>query len=315
METGRLTGLAFAAVLATTGWCVPAPLTGQPLESDWRSSFSSTTVLRDHRYRVDARVRPLLFWISKSDIGDGRLTWRQGPDGTYGYELLVGSDPARTPRRINRWGYLREEAGPGGARALGVMSRSDERSVEEADKSTLQRGERDHVFTALQQHVVGSKARIGVHDVRVATDLTYTDLEKVLLAVTRTPSKVRVASVAGWNAGGFLAATASLIEGSRLTAAGKPSSAPRVRVYAYNGKLYDLQLQGTERVHRFERGGRRFGPGVRSRFRIRNRDTGRETSFTVVHGVDGELTDVPLFISFRPRWWLEIECVLADHRS
>ena len=47
----------------------------------------------------------------KSNIGDGRLTWRRGPDGTIGYELLVGSDPARTPRQINRWGYLREEAG------------------------------------------------------------------------------------------------------------------------------------------------------------------------------------------------------------
>ena len=35
----------------------------------------------------------------------------EAADGTIGYELLVGSDPARTPRQINRWGYLREESG------------------------------------------------------------------------------------------------------------------------------------------------------------------------------------------------------------
>ena len=64
----------------------------------------------------------------ESNIGDGRLTWRRGRDGTLGYELLVGSDPARTPRHINRWGYLREESGDSGAIVFGVMSQSDGQS-------------------------------------------------------------------------------------------------------------------------------------------------------------------------------------------
>jgi hypothetical protein len=45
---------------------------------------------------------------------------------------------------------------------------------------------------------------------------------------------------------------------------------------------------------------------------VLNRTTGEETPFTVVYGVDGDLTGVPLAISWRPRWWLEIECALRD---
>jgi hypothetical protein len=37
-----------------------------------------------------------------------------------------------------------------------------------------------------------------------------------------------------------------------------------------------------------------------------------ETPFTVIFGVKGDLAGVPLLISWRPRWWLEIECVLHD---
>ena len=68
---------------------------GQSADAHASASFSAVEVSRERRYQVDARVRPFLFWIRKSNIGDGRLTWRRGPDGTIGYELLVGSDPAR----------------------------------------------------------------------------------------------------------------------------------------------------------------------------------------------------------------------------
>ena len=74
----------------------------------------------------------------------------QRPGRHLGYELLVGSDPARTPRHINRWGYLREESGDNGATVFGVMSQSDEQSVEDADKNTS-RTDGIHAFTALRQ--------------------------------------------------------------------------------------------------------------------------------------------------------------------
>src|SRR5262245_5961432 len=58
-----------------------------------------------HHYTMNARVRPLLFWIGRDDVGDAVVAKRQNGE-SVGYSLLIGSDPDRAPRRINRWGYI-----------------------------------------------------------------------------------------------------------------------------------------------------------------------------------------------------------------
>ena len=103
---------------------------------------------------------------------------------------------------------------------------------------------------------------------------------------------------------------ASLMEEGR-TAAGKASKARHlVRTYPYNGQLYELHLRSADHVDPYTREGRSFGAAIRGLFQVLNRTTGEETPFTVVYGVEGDLNGVPLLISWRPRWWLEIECVL-----
>ena len=300
-----------SAIFVALFWFMPAPGSAQSGDEYPALTFTAGSVSREHRYQVDARIRPLLFWIRKSNVGDGRITWRTGPDGSVGYELLVGTDPVRTPRRINRWGYLREESAPQGGIVFGVMSQSDEQSVEDADKNTARAGDTVHSFKALRQQVTGTAARVTISNVRVDKDLTYANLDALLAAVPEAPSQSKTVPIAAWTSPGFLAATATLIEQGR-TAAATTRSVRAVRVYPYNGQLYELQLQGTERVDRFSREARTFGPAIRGRFRVVNLKTRNETPFTVVYGVDGELTGVPLYISFRPRWWLEVECVLSD---
>ena len=298
-----------AFILTAVAWCTSehVPVQSADLQAD--TSFSAVEVSRERRYQVDVRVRPFLFWIRKSNIGDGRLTWRTGPGGTIGYELLVGSDPARTPRRINRWGYLREEMGAKGAIVFGVMSRSDEQSVEDADKNTSTT-DGSHAFKALRQSLTGPQTRVTISDVRVQKDLTYADLDVLLSAVSAAPSKTKTVAMPRWTSPGFLAAAASLMEEGR-TAAGEASNARHlVRTYPYNGHLYELQLRSADHVDRHTREGRSFGPAIRGRFSVLNRTTGEETPFTVVYGVERDLTDVPLLISWRPRWWFEIECAL-----
>ena len=234
-----------AIILTAVTWCTPEVLHGQSTAAHVAASFSAAEVTRERLYQVDARVRPFLFWIRKSNIGDGRLTWRRGPDGTIGYELLVGSDPARTPRRINRWGYLREESGANGAVVFGVMSQSDEQSVEDADKNTS-RTDGIHAFKALRQVLAGSQARVTVSEVSVRKDLTYADLHMLLAAVPAAPSRTNTVALAQATSSGFLAAAASLMEEGR-TAAGKASKAPHfVRTYPYNGRLYELQLRSAD---------------------------------------------------------------------
>jgi hypothetical protein len=299
-----------AIILATVVWCTPEHLHGQSAGAPVYATFSAGAVSRERRYQVDGRVRPLLFWIRKANIGDGRLTWRSGRDGTIGYELLVGSDPTRTPRQINRWGYLREESSAAGAMAFGVMSQSDEQSVEEADRRTS-RSDGVHAFKALRQVLTGSQAQITISDVRVQKDLTYADLDLLLSAVPAAPSNTKTVAMAQWNSPGFLTAAASLMEAGRTAAAGKGSHGQHlVRTYPYNGQLYELELRSGDRIDNHTREGRSFGPAMRGHFRVLNRRTGEETPFMVVFGIEGDLAGVPLLISWRPRWWLEVECAL-----
>ena len=55
-------------------------------------------------YSLTVRVRPLLFWITRTGVGSGRIVRADTGGGTRVYEFLIGSDPARAPMRINRWG-------------------------------------------------------------------------------------------------------------------------------------------------------------------------------------------------------------------
>ena len=306
MKASRVTT---AVILGTVIWATPELLQGQSIAAHADARFSTMEVSRERRYQVDVRARPFLFWIRKSNVGDGRLTWQRGPDGAIGYELLVGSDPARTPRGINRWGYLREHSSPGSARVFGVMSESHEQSVADANKSTS-RTDRTHAFKALDQFVTGSEARVRAFDVRVPRDLTYADLDTLLAAVPAAPSNTKTVPVARSTSPGFLAAAVSLMEEGR-TAAGKVSSGhPFVRTYPYNGQLYELQLRSADHVGPYARDGRSYGPAVLGRFWVVNPASGEETPFTVIYGIEGDLAGVPLLITWHPRWWLEIDCAL-----
>jgi hypothetical protein len=59
-------------------------------------------IATEHRYRMLAKVRPLLLWISRDNGGDARITRRSDGADSLSFELLVGSHPARAPRRIKR---------------------------------------------------------------------------------------------------------------------------------------------------------------------------------------------------------------------
>jgi hypothetical protein len=79
---------------------------------------SQLPVLKERRYIMSGAARPLLFWMGCDDIGLARIVWRGREDGARGYELLVGTDPARAPRRMNRWGSRRLDYPEGVARPL-----------------------------------------------------------------------------------------------------------------------------------------------------------------------------------------------------
>ncbi len=98
---------------------------------------SRTPIARLERYRVNARVRPLLlFWVGRDDVGTAEVSWRRGTPSRRAIELVIGTNPERAPRRLNRWGFIAEEVDDRGADVIGVMRESKEETFEEADAET-----------------------------------------------------------------------------------------------------------------------------------------------------------------------------------
>src|SRR3990170_1795561 len=57
------------------------------------SAKAGLPVVAERYYRMLAKVRPLLFWISRDDVGGARIGWLADHAGSKGFELLIGSDP------------------------------------------------------------------------------------------------------------------------------------------------------------------------------------------------------------------------------
>jgi hypothetical protein len=272
-------------------------------------------VVAEHHYRVLARVRPLLVWISRDNVGDGRITWRNAGVGSMGFELLIGSDPARAPRRINRWGYLAEQLVGGQTTVLGVMTQSTERSIEEGEnRIRVESGSGTHLFTAIRSTTADGRASAEVTTLRMQNDVTFRDLESLLAMVppSRNPPTRTIVLPAGTRPG-FLSAVAELIHQSiesRRASTTEPR-VPGVR-YVYNALFHRLELRSVESLPTTQIGGRTFNDVVRGRFETVNEATGDRTRFEITYGARGELAEVPIHIVYQPRWWFRVELFLAS---
>src|SRR5512143_647613 len=107
---------------------------------DTPDGVPAAPVVLEHRYRLSAAIRPLLFWIGAGNVGGARIVWRSDGGAQRGYELLLGSDPARAPRRINRWGWAREDTDGASATMTGLMNRSEDDSLDQAKAGLQSRG-------------------------------------------------------------------------------------------------------------------------------------------------------------------------------
>jgi hypothetical protein len=278
-------------------------------------------VVTQHRYRMAAKIRPLLFWIGRDNIGEAHITWR-GDGDARGFELLIGSDPDRAPRRINRWGYIAEAVQGSGACIVGVMKQSDENSIQEAESRLATEG-RDgrHVFKAIREVANRDEIRAGVTTVRVNRDLTYRDLDEVLGAMstgsqTSDPHAVRLAP---GTRPGFLTALAELIHASAdayrhdAGAAGRRTHGPIE--YVYNNAFLDVKLKRSDIVRSWRIGTRSVGDVVRAEFEWRNRQSGERSEFEVTYGIDGPFAEIPVAASYQPRWWFQVDLTLDDAGS
>jgi hypothetical protein len=296
-----------AAARATDGPAAVSP--PGPVRPGLPGEGLQTTQVR--RYTMSGRVRPLLFWIGRDDIGLAQIVWRSGDSGRRAYELLVGTDPLKAPRALNRWGFISEEVRGVDASMLALMTGSNETSYDdEAARPTSGNDLRAIRSTVHDGHTAWQTARI-----EASSGLSVHDLDAALTRVQRDTASAatRRAPMPAGARPGFLVALADLVD---LGAARPPADAAARRAretrieYVFGQGRYDLGLRDASPSRLVLHG--RSVPVVRSSFEIRTLSTDDRTRFEVVFGADGALAGVPLAAKWQPRWWLEVELRLLD---
>jgi hypothetical protein len=271
-------------------------------------------VVREMSYLVNARVRPLLaFWIGRDNVGNARLTWREGSGGRRGFELLIGSDPARAPRHINRWGFILEELDPGKAELLDLMNDPNQETLEAAEAEIARQGQVS-TFKASRTTIAGNQAVHGFTIIQAPSHLTYLELDSVLPLIPAKPSRAgRTLELPPGTQRGFLASMDTLLRASVNTCGATKNAGARevsAILLIYGQTLYDLSLSSCrfEPELRIKTG--TFADVIDGRFQVRNRTTKDRTRFRVSYGSSGELRGVPVRVVFRPHWWMEVEMLL-----
>ena len=285
------------------------------------ASPSSGSSGERHHYAISARVRPLLvFWISRSGVGDAVVTKRQGPSET-GYSLLIGSDPDRAPRRINRWGYINEEMRGGEATLIGLMTESDEDSIKQAEANIGRPVAGDRVFKIIRATIDGDQARSIVTSIAAPAAYSFRQVHTLLdLAQNQSTEgqegRARVIRLPSGTRPGFLTALAELMHrhveewhASGRVPAGGPIS------YVYHGRIYELSVMRTRPLASVRVGGAAYAHVIASDFETRSTYDGEVDQFSITYGTEGSLAEIPLAASYQPKWWMQIELTLDDTTS
>ena len=274
-------------------------------------------VTAEHRYRLSAAIRPLLFWIGKSNVGGARITWRADGDRRRGYELLLGSDPARAPRRINRWGWVREDAEGPRATMTGLMNRSEDDSLDQAKAGLQSQG--SYLFKLNRARVEDGKAHAEATTLYAPEDYTFRQLGELLgFADGAKPvPRVRTGALPPETRPGLLFALADLVSAG-VEAGRAPGGAgprPSKLQFTFNAGVYDLVVKSWERVERAQYGSRTYEKLVRLEFESRNLEKGTTERFVLACGTEGSIAGVPVFVRYQPKWWFKVEGVLDEHET
>jgi hypothetical protein len=297
----------FAALVVSLATALPAA----PAETT-PDGRPAAPVTAERRYRLSAAIRPLLFWITAGNVGGARIVWRHDGGERRGYELLLGSDPARAPRRINRWGWAREDADAAGATMLGLMNRSEDDSLDQAKAGLQSKG--TYLFKLNRASVADGSARAEATTLYAPQDYTFRQLEELLrfAEATKAAPRVRATRLPPGTRPGLLFALADLVAAG-VGAARTPGSTgpwPRVAQYTFNAGVYDLAITSWERLEKARYGGRTFEKVVRLEFESRNLEKGTTEHFVLACGTEGALAGVPVFVRYHPKWWFKVEGVL-----
>jgi hypothetical protein len=280
-------------------------------------------------YTMSARLRLLLFWVGKDDVGGGyirRGTLSRDPASDV-IELLIGSDPAKAPRAINRWGAASEivrrpseqNHAAESSTFFGFMKVSSGTSAAEMEKE-LAREKRGGAF--LFSAIINQGGRnfdfAKVVPFSSDTDFTIHQFDQAksmvfdrLLAPEGHLREIGANQFQNCSRReGFLESVAELID------AAVEKRAPHASLcYLYNGEQHELTLAQVTHVpsetvrlslreepHEYVR---HYQDLALARFENLNQTTQKRTGFELLLGTTGSLRGVPVQIRYQPNWWFQ----------
>ncbi len=283
---------------------------------------------------MTCKLRLLLFWAGSDDVGGGyvRVGKASGDERQQMIQVLFGSDPAKAPLAINRWGagteVLRgaDSGQPVASAFFGFMKSSKGQSVL-AMKSELSKEKANgtHLFEGIISRVDDDRALSTTVPYSSNRDFDvhqYAEAEKATLQQLESNPSRHIRSLdsaarrACPRAGEFLSTTFQLIDDA---VAGHPT--PDSLCYIYNAHHYKATLLSVhpvegKKVHvTFRKNGGALDQTYRhlreAHFEVVNDDTGTKSSFDILLGTEGNLRGAPIQITYIPNWWFQIILNLA----
>jgi hypothetical protein len=288
--------------------------------------------LVEYDYIMTARVRLVFFWAGKDDVGGGYV--RRGVSSVDPreemFEVLFGSDPAKAPRAINRWGAGTEavwhqsaaDAHPKtddvvSSAFFGFMKPSRGKSAAEMQGELKKEKEQGtYLFTGIVSRAESGRATSLIVPLQSPTDYNmkqYDAAQPVMLdriAVSDRPLKTLQSATCS-RGGQFLGTVSALLD-----AALDGRKAPYTLCYFYDASEVSLTVERTEMLRKLPV--QLHGPKgitlinteyqnvLQVDFLSANRATGRKVNFTVFVGTQGASAGVPVQIRYQPNWWFQI---------
>jgi hypothetical protein len=320
--TGLLPAVVVAAGLAAGGAAVSvsarSPMPQQPAASILSPTAAidgTLPVVAEYRYRLAGKIRILFFWLSRDGVGGGRIRMRRGDDGSAGLDLLIGSDPARAPRRLNRWGYILEETRGDTTTVVGLMKKSDEDTLDQAEANVARESQGSVVFKMIQATVTPAQSVSRITTATVPRDYSYRELRPLAeaLAADTSPPRTRTLPVPPGGRHGLMSAILELVREATDTVQ-RTGKAPgrNTLTYVYYAKQYQLTRASASVETNQAYGGVTYPRTLRAGFEVRAKGESWTERFTLASVVGGTMDGVPVFVHYQPRWWLAVEMVLDD---
>lgn len=291
-------------------------------------------IVTEYRYVMTCKVRFVFFWGGRDDVGGGyvRIGKAAGDEGEQMIQFLFGSDPAKAPLAINRWGggteVLRsQDSGqPASSAFFGFMKSSKGQSVLAMRKElSNEKANGAHRFEGIISRVDEGRALTTSVPYTSSQDYDlhqYAEAEKATLQeLENNPSRhierlEGTARTACPRAGEFLSTTFQLMDD-----AVEGRTTPESLCYIYNARHYKATLLSVQpvaekTVHVALHGS---GGALNQTYRhlrqahleVVCQETGGKSNFDIVLGTEGILRGTPIQIAYQPNWWFQVVLNLA----